>query len=167
MLIAIDPGAKGGIAVYENGNTLISKLPEHDNMRILALKALREKGHERIYIENQTGFGGEHQAGMFAFGVGFGMLIGAGIALGFDVRKVTPHTWQKCLNLGRSGRQCAPKGATTEEKMEIRKANSRAKTDWKNALKSHAQSLYPNAHITLDTCDALLLLEYAKTLASD
>jgi hypothetical protein len=37
-----------------------------------------------------------------------------------------------------------------------------SKTEWKNKLKGEAQRLFPSEDVTLDTADALLILEYSK-----
>jgi hypothetical protein len=56
---------------------------------------------------------------------------------------VRPAKWQQHFGLGkRSG--CA------------------SDTEWKNKLKQAAQRLYPDIKVTLDTADALLLLEYGR-----
>jgi len=111
--------------------------------------------------------------------------------LGVRIVMVRPQVWQKALNLGNSDRIALPRCPATRNKttdstafkrssrqangaakkkweMEngpaIKSAkayNDGAKRDWKNKLKAMAQRLFPGARVTLDTADALLLLEYA------
>jgi hypothetical protein len=72
----------------------------------------------------------------------FGIVLGAAMALGYRIERVTPQKWQKELGLGTS------KGLS--------------KTEWKNKLKGRAQELFPNIPITLKTADALLIWEYER-----
>ena len=97
----------------------------------------------RMLIEDVAGYaGGPGQPGsaMFKFGRNLGVIQGIAAALRFRVEMVRPQKWQTALGLGNS------RGMT--------------KTEWKNKLKAKAQQLYPNIPVTLQTADALLILEY-------
>lgn len=142
-IIAVDPGAQGGIAVQtfgDNPSLVVTKMPDtpKDLLDFLA----QHKEGARAYIEKVGGMPGQGGSAMFNFGKGYGNLEMALIALQIPTETVTPQKWQKALQLGTKG--------------------TSSKTQWKNKLKARAQLLYPSLKITLALADALLLLEYAK-----
>jgi hypothetical protein len=175
-LIAIDPGASGGLAIQHGSRVEIHKMPETpkdicDLLLAAQTEALAgafspEGGNGRIkcYIEEVSGFAGVGQPGsaMFNFGRGFGNIEGMLVALQIPFELVRPQKWMKALALGTSGVVRATPGMTVEDRKSLATANARRKTEWKNKLKEHAQRLYPHLKITLATSDALLLLEYAR-----
>lgn len=148
-LIAIDPGASGGIAI-ENGRSVVAHAMPATEGDIVALlksatfEAMSAGVEIRAVVELVGGYaGGAGQPGsaMFRFGQNFGFLLGVLAALGVRVDLVRPQVWQKALSLGTSkshANKCA----------------------WKNHLKARAQQLFPNQTVTLKTADALLLLEF-------
>ena len=97
------------------------------------------------FVEEVSGYAGTAQPGsrMFTFGRNFGFILGVLQTLGVRIELVKPSKWQKALSLGTAS-ACA------------------SKTIWKNKLKACAQRLYPNLHVTLQTADALLILEYGR-----
>lgn len=145
-LIAIDPGASGGLAWRTDTTTSAVKMPETEGD---ILSFLRRFNHidTCVFLEEVGGYVGKAQPGsaMFVFGRNTGFLIGAIMALGFRLEMVRPQTWQKNLGIGTS-RTCA------------------SKTEWKNKLKALAQRKFPDAKVTLATADALLILDYAENL---
>lgn len=147
-MLAIDPGASGGIAsVTINGMVDAIKMPETEGDVLEKLKNLKVY-HDTIIIEQVGGYvGGAGSPGsaMFNFGRGFGFLLGVAMTLGYKIIMVRPQTWQKALSLGNS------KGMT--------------KTEWKNKLKAEAQRRFPKLSVTLSTADALLILEYGRNNA--
>ena len=144
-MIAIDPGASGGIATRTvNGLEDAMKMPPTEGDILATLKNLRTY-HDTIFVEQVGGYvGGIGSPGsaMFNFGRGFGFLLGVAMTLGFKVIMVRPQAWQKALSLGNS------KGMS--------------KTEWKNKLKAEAQRRFPKLSVTLSTADALLILEYGR-----
>ena len=60
---------------------------------------------------------------------------------------VRPQTWQKDFGLGTASR-CA------------------SKSEWKNKLKAEAQRRFPHLGVTLQTADALLILEWFSRTAT-
>lgn len=142
-LIAIDPGANGGIAIYSVSSRKIIevvKMPAtpSDLLEYLA----RFKDNSVCYLERVQGLPGMGGAAMFSFGRGFGWIEMALICLKIKTVEVTPQKWQKALQLGVRGDKTA--------------------TQWKNKLKVRAQQLFPEVRITLAVSDALLILEYAR-----
>lgn len=149
-LLAIDPGQSGGFAWSDGNGTVECRAmgdTEGDVMDLL--RSIRSAGVETIIMEDQAGFGapgGKVSPGaMFTFGRGFGFILGAAQAMGYSVELVRPQKWQKALSLGT-------------------KAAAGGRTAWKNKLKAEAQRRFPNAIVTLAVSDALLLLEYRRSL---
>ena len=159
MLVAIDPGKAGAIAWRTNGGVIdVRPMPETDGDVIMTLGVLNTQAQElkeevSVIIEAQVGAGmsfakkedGEEVRvgtnSMFKFGKGYGFILGAVAMAGWRTELVIPRKWIGGLSLGTRG--------------------SRSKVEWKNHLKQAAQRLHPGRHITLKTCDALLILEYA------
>lgn len=83
---------------------------------------------------------------MFEFGKGFGFILGCLMSLGYVIHLHRPQKWQKALSLG--------------QKKDHGK-------NWKNHLKNRAQQLFPQCEVTLKTADALLILEYARSLGGN
>lgn len=146
----IDPGCSGGFAWYDSNKMSIAagidvickSMPETEGDIINLIKELFCAGVTEIWMEEIVGFIPMAAPGaMFTFGKNYGFIKGVIMALGIRLITVKPKVWQKALALG--------------DKKSYGK-------DWKNHLKSRAQELFPNTHITLKTSDALLLLEYVK-----
>jgi hypothetical protein len=137
--IAIDPGANGALVFHENGKIVI-----HLSNKVSAVDAIRDAiaGAERpvCYLEQVGGYIGRPQPGsaMFKFGANFGFWLG--LLAAYDVRHVLvrPQTWQKNL-IGVSS-----KGP-----------------ERKRLLRDEARRRFPQVAVTLDNCDALLLLDWA------
>jgi crossover junction endodeoxyribonuclease RuvC len=146
ILIAIDPGAGGGIAVWRDGQPIdaVPMPPTEGDLVSLLRDLCLDPANTVAVIEEVGGFIGKAQpaSGAFKFGRNFGFLLGALQALGVRVQLVRPQRWQKALALGNAS------GCTS-------------RTEWKNKLKGCAQRLYPHLKPTLATADALLILEHA------
>jgi hypothetical protein len=149
-ILAIDPGASGGIAARIGIAVLCWPMPETqgDILELIVdqTKLSQMDGRECIAIvEHQVGVRGPFakQAGLnqFQFGCNYGFILGALQALKWRIELVRPQAWQKALALGS-------------------KASCSGNTEWKNKLKAMAQRLFPAQKVTLKTADALLLLEY-------
>lgn len=136
-IVACDPGWSGAFAIRDG---LCHPMPDTPHGIAGLLVGLKAHGTVLV-IEQVGGFAGKGQPGsaMFRFGENFGLVIGAAIALGYRVERVTPQKWMKAHGLG-------TRGALT-------------KAEWKRKLKSKAQELYPNLKVTLETADALLILD--------
>ncbi len=152
MILCVDPGASGGIAVQDGDDVQAIKMPDTEGDILAFIKSVTVDfpGMERTaYMEEVSGFCGEEQPGsaMFKFGRGYGFLLGVLQTLGWTIKLVKPQQWQKSLSLGT-------------------KAAAGGKTAWKNKLKATGQRLYPKLKVTLSTADALLLLHYANKSAS-
>lgn len=144
QILAIDPGASGGLAWTTREGTFCQAMPETDGDVLDLLRSLRAQGIERCVIERVGGFAGQAMPGsaMFNFGDGCGYIRGCLMALSYRVEMVTPQKWQKHLGLGT---------------VKL----SGGKGPWKRKLKERAQQLFPTVTVTLKTADALLILDYA------
>lgn len=148
VIIGIDPGANGGIAVgHEDGRLIgVATMPAtpkdlFDYLQEIRDETPNEYGEIEAYLEKVQGMPGQGGMAMFTFGKGFGHLEMALLSLGIKTNEVTPQKWQKHFQLG-SSTKCA------------------SKTEWKNKLKAKAQQLFPNEKVTLKTADALLIYQY-------
>lgn len=156
MIIAIDPGANGGIAVWhEDVNRLVRcfPMPDTEGDIVDAFDFVFSEFHPcpaKAYIEKVGGYcGGKGNTGssMFPFGQNYGFLRCSIMTRHIPLIEVTPQRWQKALGLGTRDRDIDP---------------AAAKREWKNKLKAEAQRRFPGETVTLKTADALLILEAAK-----
>ena len=106
IIIGIDPGLSGGIAVIENGRIVEThRMPvvKFGGKKVMDSRGLREILIERDYasrvvIEKVHAMPGNGKVSMFTFGFGAGVIEGvlAGITMPFEY--VTPQKWQSILN---------------------------------------------------------------------
>ncbi len=142
-ILAIDPGAQGGLAWSKFNHTYCRPLPDTLGDLVKILRELHAEGYQTAVVEKVVGFIPAAGPGpMFSFGQNFGQIQGALSALWFRVIEIRPAQWQKAMSLGGKGKL--------------------SQKDWKNKLKAEAQRRFPACEVTLKTADALLLLDYAK-----
>lgn len=155
-ILAIDPGASGGIA-YRNSDGTVMAVPmpetEGEIRATLCVLVNTLGGQTPAFIEDQCGVVGPGMrvsaSSMFSFGRNFGFILGTLAAYTIRVELVRPQKWQKFHSLG---------------------TKKDAGKDWKAKLRGKAQQLYPHLKATLKTADALLLLDYGirwVTVADD
>lgn len=141
-ILAIDPGASGGIAHYLDGRVIVEPMPGTDgDIRDVLINWLAQS--DVVYIEKVGGYiGGKGAPGsaMFNFGRNVGFLHGLIASMNVRCIEVPPQRWQKTIQAGTS------------------KTHG---TRWKAHLKGIAQQRQPGILITLKTADAVLLLEHA------
>ena len=147
-IIAIDPGASGGMVWDEDGKTNAIKMPPSalDIVLFLQRIAVKTRGQVvELHLESPS-TGGWGAAGLSSVAKLFrnvGGLEYAGLMVGWKVNLIDPKKWQRAHGMARD------KGET--------------KTAWKNRLKTRAESLFPDGvHVTLSTADALLIYNAAK-----
>lgn len=145
-IIAIDPGAQGGIAIFSvDKDRLIEVVKMPDTPQDLLDLISKYQINSKCYLEKVGGLPGMGGSSMFNFGKGFGHLEMALLCRKIPTTEVTPQKWQKALQLGTKGHKST--------------------SQWKNKLKAKAQQLYPKVpKITLAISDALLILEYARII---
>jgi len=147
QIIAIDPGASGGIAWHDaDSNPVCVAMPETEGDILQLLRDISFQSPNTIcYMEEVGGYvGGAGNPGsaMFKFGRSYGFLLGCLMSLNIRINLVKPQKWQKELGLG-----------TTKD--------AGGKAEWKRKLKAEAQRRFPTLTVTLKTADALLILDYA------
>lgn len=151
IYVGIDPGAKGALAlVGPNGHEVFNFASKHDDgpADVSAVRRIKKLAEESgmpvvVMLEEVGGFiAGRPAPGsaMFNFGTSFGRLQGALEMADIGYRLVRPQVWQKGIS-----RVAGLQGA-----------------DRKRALQAEALRLYPALKPTLATCDAILLMDYAK-----
>lgn len=153
--IAIDPGASGGIAYeidVETGSGATAcvvraeAMPPTDADIADLLRRVRGSDCSAI-LEDIPKFVGNNIPGssVAVLFQNYGVIRGVLTALKVPIVLVRPHDWQKHYHLGTRNACNSP-------------------SEWKNKLKAEAQRRFPFLTITLKTADALLMLDYAKTL---
>ena len=150
LYIGIDPGASGGIcSCWGDHYPSADKLPPDEKGVWDLLKYhLRTAGYSTplAVIEQVGGFiEGTPRTGssMFKFGQSYGSLRMALVAAGVRFEAIPPATWQRAVGVS-PRKKGEPPGT------------------FKNRLKARAIELYPELGVTLATCDAALLMHYAK-----
>ena len=151
-IVAIDPGASGGIAwVCPGEKPCCVPMPQTEGDLIARIKDIVARNVPTVfYLEDLVKHmgAGIPASTMAVYASNWGFIKGAIQYSGSPLHLVNPRTWAKSLGLG-----------TASEGAGVTKAE--VKRNWKNKLKARAQQLYPHLEITLKTADALLLLEYA------
>lgn len=146
LIIAIDPGVSGGVAIGAD-SPVLHPMPEtvHDIAELIRCAQASADYPVEARVELVGGFIGKNQPGsrMFTFGQSYGQILGILAALQIPTHLVRPQKWQALLDIGN--------GAGSP------------KHQWKAKLKAKAQQLYPSVKITLQTADALLLWHLAQT----
>ena len=150
IIIGIDPGASGGVAVYDEDDHALYTHKCPDNTK--AMTAIINSAKARSWIDDQQlmcaiekvhAFPTDARSSAFKFGVNFGKWLGILGSLNVPTIEVTPQSWMKDF-------QPLPK----------------IKRDRKNELKRIASEMFPENKITLSTSDAALIaawcLEYNK-----
>lgn len=165
-IIGIDPGASGGIAwKYDHYPPYAAKMPDTQGDVLILLKRIKSGGQYRCkaYIEDIPKFVAGSDATQFSFAVmfeNFGFIKGALQALEIPLIQVSPQRWQKTIPFKKEGVRI-PKGIPDAERNALKLLRAKYKRDFKGKLKAEAQRRFPSCDsITLNTCDALLLLEY-------
>tara|TARA_Y100000310_G_scaffold321623_1_gene379543 strand:+ start:72 stop:563 length:492 start_codon:yes stop_codon:yes gene_type:complete len=146
IIIGIDPGSGGGIAVF-SGKQLLNSTGCPDTVQKMSdylrslINSLELEGIPIskiiVYIEKVHAFPTDARNSAFKFGRNFGMWLGICSTLKLTTIKVPPQTWMKHFNV---------------PKMD--------KPNRKKYLKNIARTSFPKEKITLKTCDAILIAKY-------
>jgi len=103
VIIGIDPGLKGGIAIIPVSSPQASvafPMPleaDGKNIDYAAVAQILGKWKGPIYIEKVHAMPKQGVSSVFKFGMGFGGVLGVCGALGRRVVQVTPQRWQTAL----------------------------------------------------------------------
>ena len=138
-ILAIDPGKSGGIAACIDGAWGFHKMPGTiQDVRIILQSTAMSRSDVVAYIEELPKFvRAIPSSAVFVMARNYGQMEGILAMCNIPVVHVRPQVWQKAVGAGDS------KGMT--------------RTAWKNKLKGKAQDYFPDAGLTLDTCDAALI----------
>ena len=140
MIIGIDPGKRGALAIIaDTGKLLVivdfSKNTEADIVEYIELTSY-EGEKQFAYVEKVHAIQPAGKVSNFKLGESFGTIKGILTALKIPFELVTPQKWQQAMG-------CMSKGD-------------------KNITKAKAQQLFPNIKITHNIADALLIAEYGR-----
>lgn len=167
MIIAIDPGIKGGIAVkLNNGIVHAWKMPDtlggiegwfrYQLSALTAEELANHKPEDRpgvwCYLEKVHSMPKQRPTAIWTFAENYGAL--KALLLAYEVSRVDvePKTWQKAIG---ATREALPKGATPTVKERI-------KREAKKRIKEIVEAKYPSVKVTMETADALGILMYAE-----
>lgn len=107
-IIGIDPGKKGGIAIYSEGEwkTYIMPLSGKDinekELSDIFFGVPGECENVMAYLEKVHAMPGQGVTSMFTFGMGYGILRGILTANWIPYQLVTPQAWKKVVLAGLS-----------------------------------------------------------------
>ena len=150
LVLGIDPGKSGGIgSIEKNGNANVVRFPlEIENLPFI-VEAFIEgyKADEvLVMIEHVHSFPTDSRPSAFSFGRNLGQWEGVLYTNELKIKTVPPKTWQKFYDI----------------------PQIKDKYERKRWLKEKAKELFPDCEggntvkITLATCDALLIANYAN-----
>lgn len=106
-IIGIDPGLSGGIALYDNGDYWTNDMPvfmiernrrKKRDIDIPNLVVLL-KSADHAFVEQVGAMPKQGVSSTFAFGKGYGIILGILGALEIPVTLVTPQRWKKALGV--------------------------------------------------------------------
>jgi len=169
-VIAIDPGASGGLAWRDNHKISHAEpMPEGMTAQVDRLRALAAEMPGLRAIRENVGdyYPGNAGPGAVAFGGHCQGLDYALYALGVpQLKQVAPQTWQKAN--GWSVRKHLPDGykampeSTKDERNAKKRVRDAAVRKHKNEIRDAMQRRYPHLVVTLKTADALAILAWAE-----
>lgn len=146
LIIGIDPGSLGGIAVLDGHEIKTYNMPETYPDIYILLSDIKDgyRGKDIQAVLEDVGHGmpGQSSKATAVFARHNGHLEMALYALGIRTVKVTPQKWQKHYS------------------NSLGKSNGCDKTAWKNRLKGLAQQMFPGEKVTLRNADAILIAYY-------
>ena len=100
--IGIDPGQKGGIAVINERNALLDVFP-YSNTKLFDIAKFMSNVDEDVgvmcFIEDVHSMPKQGVASTFAFGKGFGYILGVVESSGIPYQLVSPNKWKKHFGL--------------------------------------------------------------------
>ena len=110
MILGIDPGSRGAIAVIDGGLLIdVHDMPSVEvavgktkRTRVsagLLADVLRRQGLTHAFVEQVGAMPGQGTSSMFAFGKSAGIVEGVLAGLGIPITLVTPQSWKKAMRL--------------------------------------------------------------------
>lgn len=142
-VLAIDPGARGGIAVITDKKIIrCDKCPNNISHMSIMINRIVKNCHEKsynleAYIEKVHAFPTDARNSAFKFGMNYGMWLGILASNDIIPTKVSPKKWQKKFQ-----------------------PLSKLKKERKKELRQLATKMFPKVKVTYMNCDALLIANY-------
>ena len=140
MIIGIDPGRSGAVAIWSGGIDKVIKCPSNSKEMADVIKSVSNK-NVVAYVERVWARPSNATRAAFTFGVNYGEWLGILAALNIKTVLVTPQTWMKYY----------------KDKFKIKLPKE--KKDRKNKLKEMAAE-YTDKKVTLYNADAILIAVY-------
>ena len=166
MIIGIDVGKNGGIAIWMNDKYNSIKMPETTADMYSYLSKCKDMAKSknvsiRAYLELVHAMPNEGVKSAFSFGKNFGELQGILTSLEISFETVSPQKWMNVI-----GKPTYPtlNEHQKDDPESEKKMKTKRKTLRKNYYKDKAQKLFPDTKVTLATADALLIMEYGRRL---
>ena len=106
--IGIDPGASGGIALYDGKSVSASKCPKKPDDMYALLEIYASKGNTeqtRVFLEKVWSFPSDSHKTAFSFGKNYGMWLAALEISNLPYKLVTPKKWQSDRGLVSSNKK--------------------------------------------------------------
>ena len=147
MIIGIDPGKSGAVAVWDDGIEKVIKCPNNpddmsDVISLVKNRFISDRSNYLVaYMERVWARPSNATRAAFTFGVNYGEWLAILAALEIETILVTPQTWMKYYK--------------DKFKMKLPKE----KKDRKNKLKKIA-TYYTDKKVTLYNADAILIAAY-------
>ena len=147
MIIGIDPGKSGAVAVWDDGIEKVIKCPNNPDDMSDVIRLVRNRfvsnrsNHLVAYMERVWARPSNATRAAFTFGVNYGEWLGILSSFNVDTVLITPQTWMKYY----------------KDKFKIKLPKE--KKDRKNKLKEIAAQ-YTDKKITLYNADAILIAVY-------
>ena len=116
IIIGIDPGITGAVAVIGNGVEKVLDIPtmakgkgqstvkkqiNASGLKSLIVENLPKRGKVEVYLERTSAMPGQGVASMFSMGDSYGCIRGVCAALELRLEVITPASWKKHFGLGR------------------------------------------------------------------
>ena len=140
MIIGIDPGRSGAVAIWSGGIDKVIKCPSNSKEMANVIKSVSNE-NVVAYVERVWARPSNATRAAFTFGVNYGEWLGILAALKIKTVLVTPQTWMKYY----------------KDKFKIKLPKE--KKDRKNKLKEIATQ-YTDKKVTLYNADAILIAVY-------
>lgn len=108
-ILGIDPGLKGGLALYQPSQLVVWAMPtvkvmrngsergETDMQQLLALFRIAKREGATAVVEKVGARRGEAASSAFTFGKGYGAILMGLAACEVPVEHVAPQTWKKAM----------------------------------------------------------------------
>ena len=147
MIIGIDPGKSGAVAIWDDGIEKVIKCPNNPDDMSAVIRLARNQfisGKSKYlvaYMERVWARPSNATRAAFTFGVNYGEWLGILSTLNVDTVLITPQTWMKYY----------------KDKFKIKLPKE--KKDRKNKLKKIAAQ-YTDKKVTLYNADAILIAVY-------